>query len=174
MVRPSAQEVADFILLKKSLVRVMEWNDRPSLKTPRWKAFESRCFLGSSVSDEAIFRAHYRPQGFKVKGDSTIVLPETFYVGIYIREHRVFAIDTQRGQEHKNRVVAGMPYSGMTISSTTHAHIWTVVGDDYAEPIEPPLLQLEEIIPAFCQRVNLWLLGEIKHPMYGQSMSLLP
>lgn len=173
MARPSEQDVAAFLLLKKSLVRVMEWTDRPSLKTPQWKAFESRCYVGSSISEEANFRAHYRPKGLKVRGEATIELPEAFYVSIWIREYRVFAIDTMQGQVHTNRIVDGMPYSGMEITATTHMHIWTSAADGYAEPIEPPLVELEEIITAFCQRVNLRLNGIVRHPMYGQSMSLL-
>ncbi|NHZ98859.1 hypothetical protein [Massilia sp. CCM 8734] len=173
MARPTEQDVAAFLSLKKSLVRVMEWTDRPSLKTPQWRAFESRCYLGSSISDEANFRAHYRPKGLKVRGASIIELPEAFYVSIWIREHRVFAIDTLKGQVHTNRIVSGMPFSGMKIDATTHMHIWTSAADGYAEPIEPPLVELEEIMTVFCQRVNLWLNGDIKHPMYGKSMSFL-
>lgn len=69
----------------------------------------------------------------------------------------VNAIDTMKGQVHTNRTVSGMPYSGMEIAATTHMHIWTSAADGYAEPIEPPLVELAEIITAFCQRVNLWL-----------------
>lgn len=171
MIRPSEDEVASFIALKKSLVRTMEWTDRPSVKTPRWKQFESRCFLGSSVSDEVLFRAHYRPKGVRQRGASTIELPEIFYVSIWIRDDRVFAIDTHEGQVHKNAVIEGRSYSGMTITSTTHMHVWSVKGDDYAEPIEPPLVELKDIISIFCARVSLSLNGDVKHPLRGQSLS---
>ena len=173
MTRPSEQDVAAFLQLKKSLVRVMEWTNRPSVKSPQWKQFESRCYLGSSISDEANFKAHYRPKGTRIRGESTIEIPEAFYVSIWIREHRVLAIDTLDGQIHKNKNIDGRPYSGMTISAATHVHLWTMMGDGYVEPIEPPLVKLEEIVTAFCERANLWLNGAVKHPLYGQSMELL-
>jgi hypothetical protein len=173
MSKPSEQDVAAFIALKKSVLRIMEWTDRPSIKIPQWKQFESRCYLGSTLSDEVTFRAHYRPAGLKEKGVATIEIPEAFYVSLALREHRVVAIDTLPGQKHTNRVVQGRPLSGQKIDATTHWHVWTIAGDGYVEPIEPPVLELADAIAYFCQRVNLKLNGAFKHPMYGQSGQLL-
>lgn len=173
MSKPSVEDVAAFLMLKKSLLRVMEWTNRPSLKTPQWKQFESKCYLGSTLSEEITFRAHYRPQGVQRRGAATIDIPEAFYISLAIREHRVVAIDTLPGQKHRNRIVQGMPLSGETITATTHWHVWTIAGDGYVEPLEPPMVELEDAIAYFCERVNLSLPGQFRHPMYGQSGVLL-
>jgi hypothetical protein len=175
IVRPSESDVALFLALKKSVVRRMEWTERPSNKVPRWRQFESICYLGSSLSEEVTFRAHYRPAGFRVKGTLSIPIPESFYVSISIREHRVYAIDTQPGQRHSNVVVPGRLYSGQTVTATTHVHLWTDVGtgDGYVEPIEPPLLEIEDLIANFCDRVNLELNGDFLHPEFGRTGRLL-
>lgn len=151
----------------------MEWTDRPSVKTPQWKQFESKCYLGSTLSEEVTFRAHYRPSGIKMKGSATIEIPEAFYVSLSLREHRVVAIDTLPGQKHTNRMVQGLPLSGKTIDAITHWHVWTIAGDGYVEPIEPPVLELQEAVAYFCQRVNLSLNGEFTHAMHGESGQLL-
>lgn len=173
MAQPTEQDVAAFIALKKSVLRIMEWTDRPSIKAPQWKQFESKCYLGSTLSEEVTFRAHYRPAGVIAKGAATIDLPEVFYISIGLREHRVAAVDTYPGQKHTNRIVDGLPLSGLTISSTTHWHRWTLVGDGYVEPVEPPILELEYAIAYFCERVNLTLYGNFIHPMYGETGRLL-
>ena len=173
MSKPSLDDVAAFIALKKSLVRIMEWTNRPSSKSPQWMQFESKCYLGTTLSEEATFRAHYRPAGIKEKGAATIVIPEAFYVSIGLREHRVVAIDTLPGQTHTNRIVPGMPFSGAKIDATTHWHVWTIAGDGYVEPVEPAIIELEEIIDYFCGRVNLLLNGKFYHPMFGKSGSLI-
>ncbi|WP_293237893.1 hypothetical protein, partial [Paludibacterium sp.] len=136
---------------------------------------ESICYLGSSLSEEVTFRAHYRPSGFRTKGALSIPVPEAFYVSVSIREHRVYAMDTLPGQRHTNAVVPDRPYSGQIITAITHVHLWTDVGsgDGYVEPIEPPLLELEELIANFCDRVNLWLNGDFIHPEFGRTGNLL-
>lgn len=151
----------------------MEWNDRPSNKSPRWMQFESQCYLGSTMSDEATFRAHYRPASIQNRGDAVIEIREAFYVSLSLREHRVAALDTLVGQSHKNRVVQGLSLSGITINATSHWHVWTVMGEGHVEPVEPPTLQVEEAIAYFCNRVNLRLNGDFKHPMHGHTGQLL-
>lgn len=173
MTKPSEQDVAAFLALKKSLVRIMEWTDRPSNKTPGWRQFESKCYLGSTLSEEATFRAHYRPKGMQSRGIATIVIPEAFYVSLALREHRVVAIDTSAGQVHMNRIVPGLPLSGKRVVADSHWHLWTIAGDGYVEPVDPPLLQPEQAIAYFCNRVNLGLNGPFVHPMYGLTPALI-
>lgn len=173
MTPPTVADVAAFIALRKSLVRIMEWTNRPSLKSPQWMQFESKCFIGSDISEDVDFRAHYRPSGTKSKGLATIDIPEAFYVSISICEHRVFAIDTLEGQKHTNVMVPGRPFSGKKIDSTTHVHIWANPGaDKYVEPIFPPMQDLEQMITDFCFRVNLSLNGPFKHPLFNKNMDL--
>lgn len=173
MTKPTKQDVADLLALKKSLIRIMEWTDRPSNKTPRWLQFESKCYLGSTMSEEVTFRAHYRPAGIQHRGAATINIPEAFYISLSLREHRVAALDTLVGQSHTNKVVAGRPWSGMAISTVSHWHLWTTARDGYAEPVEPPTIEAEVAVAYFCNRVNLWLNGGFTHPMRGQSGQLL-
>jgi len=169
----SVDDVEAFLLLLKELVREMEWTDRPSLKTPQWLQFESRLFLGPEISDEVKFIAHYRPFANVVKGSAVIEIPEALFVSLLWRDDRIIAIDTCPGQSHTNVKGSGRPYHGQTISSTTHIHIWTEHGAGYVEPIEPPLMEPEEIIAEFCARVNLCLNGAFVHPMQGKQLKLL-
>lgn len=169
---PTADDVASFIELKKQLVRVMEWSNRPSVKVPQWLQFESQCYLGTEISDELKFAAHYRPATNLVKGLAVIAIPEAFYVSLLMREHRIIAIDTCPGQKHTNKKGRGLPYSDQSINSTTHIHIWTERGEGYAEPIDPAIVEVDKIIAEFCRRVNLWLNGEFAHPMQGKQLTL--
>jgi hypothetical protein len=173
LAKPTKDDVATFLALKKSLVREMEWIDSPSKKAPGWSKFESHCYLGTTVSEEVEFRAQYRPRGTQQRQFATIEIPEAFYVSVWIRNHRVYAIDTKPGQAHTNAVIPGLPYSGAVVRSLTHAHIWTVAADDYVEPIEPPILELGLAIEIFCSRVSLMLNGPFVHPMKGKTEQLL-
>jgi len=159
--------------LKKAIVREMEWVPSPSKKSAGWAKFESRCYLGSEISDEVDFRAQYRRRTFKRRGEAEIEVPVAFYVSIWIRNHRVYGIDTNPEQMHTNAIVAGLPYSGAVIASHTHEHIWTLAADDYVEPIEPPIIELHAAIAKFCERVNLYLNGPFLHPLKGQNEQLL-
>jgi hypothetical protein len=173
LAKPNKEDVDTFILLKKLLVREMEWVSSPSKKASGWAKFQSFCYLGTTISDEVEFRAQYRARAIDRRGASTIEIPEAFYVSIWIRNHRVYAIDTKPGQAHTNAVIPGLPYSGVTVSSVTHEHIWTVAADDYVEPIDPPLLELGTTIDKFCERVNLLLNGPFAHPLKGKTEQLI-
>lgn len=151
----------------------MEWVDSPSKKASGWAKFQSFCYLGTTLSDEVEFRAQYRARATDRRGAATIEIPEAFYVSIWIRNHRVYGIDTKPGQAHTNAVIPGMAHSGKTIATTTHEHIWTIAADDYVEPIEPPILELETAIEKFCERVNLLLHGPFTHPLKGQTEQLI-
>lgn len=171
--KPTQDDVKAFFALKKLLVRQMEWTDSPSTKAPGWSKFESQCYLGSTISEEAAFRAQYRARSIRQRESASIEIPEAFYVSIWIRNHRVYGIDTNPGQAHTNATVPGLPFSGHTIRTSTHEHIWTIAADDYVEPVEPPILELETAITNFCTRVNLLLNGRFIHPMKGQTEQLL-
>lgn len=173
LVKPTDSDVVAFMLLKKQLIREMEWVPSPSKKASGWDKFQSFCLLGTTVSDEVEFRAQYRARAIDRRGAATIEIPEAFYISIWIRNHRVYAIDTKPGQVHTNAVVPGLPYSGATIRAQTHEHIWTVAADDYVEPVDPPVLELEAAIEKFCERVNLWLNGPFVHPRRGQTEQLI-
>lgn len=171
--KPTDGDVAAFLALKKAIVRQMEWIDSPSKKAARWTKFESKCYLGSEISEEVDFRAQFRRRVIDRRGDADFEIPEAFFVSIWIRNHRVYGIDTKPGQTHTNAVVPGRQFSGSTITSVTHEHIWTIAADDYVEPVEPPINNLEDAIAKFCVRVNLYLNGPFKHPLTGQTEQLL-
>jgi hypothetical protein len=173
LLKPTNEDVAAFLVLTKSLVREMEWIGSPSKKATGWAKFQSFCYLGTTLSDEVDFRAQYRARAIDRRGGSSIEIPEAFYMSIWIRNHRVYGIDTKPGQCHTNAIVQGMPHSGAIIKSLTHEHVWTVAADDYVEPIEPPILELETAIEKFCDRVNLLLNGPFVHPMKGKTEQLI-
>ncbi len=170
---PTSDDVKTFMALKKAIVRQMEWIDSPSKKASGWAKFESKCYVGSEISEEVDFRAQYRKRAVNRRGDSDIEIPEAFFVSVWIRNHRVYGIDTKPDQKHTNAVVAGYQYSGATITSLTHEHIWTIAADDYVEPIDPPITELEDAITKFCERVNIYLNGPFRHPLKGQTEQLL-
>ena len=173
LAKPTRNDVAAFMLLKKLLVREMEWVRSPSKKASGWDKFQSHCYLGTTISDEVEFRAQYRARAIDRRGMATIEIPEAFYISIWIRNYRIYAIDTKPGQAHTNAVVPGLAYSGQTVSSLTHEHIWTIAADDYVEPIEPPIVDLEAAIEEFCERVSLLLNGPFTHPLKGQTEQLI-
>jgi len=72
-----------------------------------------------------------------------------------------------------NRVVPGLPLSGTRVTADSHWHVWTIAGDGYVEPVGPPVREPEQAIAYFCDRVNLWLNGPFKHPMYGLTPELI-
>lgn len=171
--KPTDDDVKTFIALKKAIVRQMEWIDSPSKKASGWAKFESKCYLGTEISEEVDFRAQYRKRTLTQRGQADIEIPEAFFISIWIRNHRVYGIDTKPDQKHTNAIVPGYQYSGAIITSTTHEHVWTIAADDYVEPVEPPIMELEDAIAKFCERVNLYLNGPFKHPLQGQTEQLL-
>lgn len=171
--KPTDDDVKAFVALRKAIVRQMEWVDSPSKKSAGWMKFESKCYLGSEISEEIDFRAQYRRRSLQQRGGSDFEVPEAFFVSIWIRNHRVYGIDTKPDQMHTNAVVPGRPYSGLAITALTHEHIWTIAADDYVEPVDPPIIELEDAIAKFCERVNLHLNGPFKHPMKGRNEQLL-
>lgn len=173
MNKPTVDVVTALLELEKQLLRVVEWTDRPSVKVPQWRQFESRCIAGSDETEYLIFRAHYRPNANVVIGDSIVHLPETCYVSLFVGPHRIFGIDSQQGQTHTNKIGYGRPYYKKTLRNPTHMHVWTEAGDGYVEPIEPPLLDLKDIFSEFRTRVNLWLNGDFHHPQRGEQLHLL-
>lgn len=173
VLKPSSEDIQAFIELRKALVREMEWVPSPSKKSAGWAKFESRCYLGTEVSEEVDFRAQFRRRSIQRRGQAEIEIPEAFYISIWVRNHRVYGIDTNPDQAHRNAIVSGLPFSGVVITAHTHEHIWTVAADDYVEPIEPPIVELEDAIAKFCGRVNLYLNGPFLHPLKGQNEQLL-
>lgn len=171
--KPSVEVVSAMLQLKKQLIRVMEWTDRSSVKNPQWKQFESKCYAGSSESDELIFRAHYRPAGNIVRQRAIIPIPEACHISLFIGEHRVYGIDSQLGQAHRNKKGKGLKFHGKLITSHTHIHMWTNEGEGYVEPIEPPIVELEDVIAEFCKRAILYLNGAFLHPQQGKQLLLI-
>jgi hypothetical protein len=135
--------------------------------------FESHCHIGSVERNEIIFRAHYRPLANLVKGISIITLPETLYLSIFFGTHRIFGIDMQEGQRHKNKTGIGMPFYEQDITSTIHMHKWTDKGCGYVEPLVLKKETVEELFTEFLTRAVLFLTGEFVHPMHKKQLSLL-
>jgi len=170
MTIPTTEEVLGFLAVNKTLLRQMEWTPRLSRKHPQWWNFYSVCSIGNTETIDIMFRAQYKPGASIVKGSATIVTAEIIYVGLFIGEHRVSAMDTNVGQKHTNKIGEGLPYFGKTVESSTHIHIWTEQGDGYVEPVEPPLFDIKELFLNFFDRVNLVLTGNFVHPLKGRQL----
>jgi len=151
----------------------MEWSDRASIKKPQWLQFESRMYIGSDISDEVRFLAHFRPAANVVKGAAIIEVPMALYLSLLWQEHRVVALDSCSGQRHVNKKGHGLPYFGQLVKAKTHLHIWTDAGEGYVEPIVCKSEEVEELFKEFSRQVNLWLNGRFAHPLENKQLDLL-
>jgi len=172
MQKPTIDEVEKLLTIWKQLLRSTDWAAKVSRKKPTRWLFESACTIGTTDTSDIFFRAEHRPACTITRGISVIEMPELTYVGLFIGEHRVCAIDSNPEQHHTNSVGIGRPYFRQTVSSATHLHIWTMEGEGYVEPIEPPILLVEDIFTDFFTRVNLLLKGEFIHPLKNKQMEI--
>ncbi|PRH19120.1 hypothetical protein [Burkholderia multivorans] len=156
----------------KVVIRRFEWLVEASGHIPRNHVFESGVQVGNEVLEGVVIRARYRDVKHVSKGAATFSIPENFSCALFAGHNRIAAFDTNPGQRHSNNVGSGRPYYGQVISAATHRHIW--VGDyGYAEPIEPPLLDVTHLIKAFAIECNLVFQGPIDHPLKGQTGTLI-
>lgn len=172
MIRLTVEDVDKLILVLKQMLRSMDWTPRISKKKPTRWFFESACTLGSSETSNIIFRAEFRPATSIAKGLSIIEYPDLIYLGLFIGEHRVCAIDSNPDQIHTNSIGKGLPFYGQTIDAPTHVHIWTAEGEGYVEPVVPPILEIQALFTEFLQRVSLVLKGEFVHPLKGEQLEI--
>jgi len=172
-VLPTTDEVAAIMLLKKQVIRAMEWSDKQSSRTPQWRQFESFCIVGSEESEEVIFRALYRPHGNLIRGSTVIPLPEICNLSLCWFEHRIFGIDLDPTSHHKNKVGQGRKFYRKFVKSDVHIHIWTEEGYGYVEPLDVKIRDVEELFDEFLKRDVLYLNGEFLHPMQGTQYLLL-
>lgn len=128
MIRPTVEDVDKLVLTLKQMLRSMEWAPKISKKKPTRYFFESACTLGSTETNNVIYRAEFRPATSICKGLSITEFPDLIYLGLFIGEHRVCAIDSHPDQLHTNVGGKGRPFYGRTIDAATHVHIWTEEG----------------------------------------------
>lgn len=159
-------------LPKKLVVRPFQWMIQASGHIPKIHTFESAVQIGNEVLEGVVVRASYRGPKTIQRGAAQIVTPEKFDCALFLGKHRVAAIDTNPVQRHHNKVGYGLPFYNQTINTSTHRHIWTG-SYGYAEPIEPPLLDVIELIKTFAADCNLIFQGNMEHPLRGEQGELL-
>lgn len=155
----------------KVVTKTFSWIIEASGHMPKNYIFESSLRVGSEVPEGLRVQVRYRDVKRVSRGAATIVLPESFSCALLLGEHRISALDTNPGQRHTNRVGAGLPYHGQTISTDTHRHLWVGVYG-YAEPVEPALLDVVELLQTFARENNLIFQGALQHPLKGSQMGL--
>ncbi|MBN9092037.1 MULTISPECIES: hypothetical protein [Pandoraea] len=167
------QEALEFIATQgKIVVRPFAWAVEVSGHTPQTSVFESGIQIGGEVLEDVFLRARYRGPKRIDRGNASVELPESFSCALFVGRDRIAAIDTNAAQSHQNRVGVGRPYFGAQIDATTHRHIW--IGQyGYVEPIEPPLLEVTELLKFFARECNLTFRGAIEHPEKGMQWTLL-
>lgn len=167
------EDVRNLIALKdKLVVRPFAWTIQASGHTPKIHIFESAVQVGKDVLEGVHVRASYRGEKVIRRGDAEAIIPEKFDCALFLSTNRITAIDTNPGQRHFNKVGTGLPFFNQTITAYSHRHIWT--GDyGYAEPIEPPLLDVVQLIKIFAQEANLKFQGALEHPLRGEQGELL-
>lgn len=139
--------------------------------TPKSYAFESSVQVGTTVLEGVTVRARYRGVKLIAKGMASITVPESFSCALFIGDERVVALDTNPGQAHTNKVGDGLPHFGRTIRTDTHRHIW-VGRYGYVEPVEPPLLDVVQLLETFATELDMTFQGTLQHPLKGVQMGL--
>jgi hypothetical protein len=156
----------------KLVVRPFIWSIEASGHVPKTSIFESGVQAGKEVLEGVVVRARFRGPKRIEKGLASFTIPESFACALFVENDRVAALDTNPQQSHPNRVGAGRPFYGKTLLNPTHRHVW--VGEyGYAEPVEPPLMDVVELLKTFAVECNLTFQGNIEHPLKGETGTLL-
>ena len=167
------QEAAELVALPgKIVVRPFVWGIQASGHTPKIHLFESAVQVGKKVLEGVVVRASYRGSKVVRRGDAEAVIPEKFDCALFLGVNRIAAIDTNPGQRHFNKVGIGLPYFNQVITAYSHRHLWAG-SYGYAEPIEPPLLDVVQLINVFSQECKLSFRGSLEHPLRGEQGDLL-
>lgn len=165
-------EVKGFLEIPNKLViRPISWVSQISGHTPQWKIFESAIQIGEEIQEGFVFRARFQGPKTIIRGAATTVVPESFSAAIFFNAtDRIAAIDTGRAP-HRNDIGFGKPYFNRTFCGPTHRHIWTG-SYGYAEPIEPPILNVVELLETFAAECNLCFASKVTNPIIGSQGSL--
>lgn len=156
----------------KLVVRPFIWAIEASGHVPKTSIFESGVQAGKEVLEGVVVRARFRGPKLIEKGHASFTIPESFTCALFVENDRVAALDMNPQQKHSNRVGAGRAFYGKTLLTPTHRHIW--VGEyGYAEPVEPPLTDVVELVKKFAVECNLTFQGNIEHPLKGETGTLL-
>ncbi|WP_250452470.1 hypothetical protein [Caballeronia sp. ATUFL_M2_KS44] len=156
----------------KVVVRPFIWSIEVNGHVPKTSMFESGVQAGSEVLEGVVVRARFRGPKLIEKGVASSPLPESFSCALFVENNRVAALDTNPHQAHPNRVGVGRPFYGKTLLNPTHRHVW--VGEyGYAEPVDPPLSDVVELLNTFAVECNLIFQGNIEHPLKGETGTLL-
>ncbi|MCP1404279.1 hypothetical protein [Achromobacter insolitus] len=156
----------------KLVLRTFDWSKQEGARDTPWLIFDSSVQVGPDIPYALRFIAKYKASHEIMKGSARVMLPEKIDVGLICGKHRIAAYDTAPGQRHTNDVGVGRPFYGQTILATTHRHVW--VGEyGYVEPVDPPMLDVVQLIQTFAEECNLVINGSVRHPLAGQQGSLL-
>lgn len=156
---------------QKLVTRQFNWMIEASGHTPKSYVFESSVKAGNTVLEGVTVRARYRGVKLITKGAASISVPESFSCALFVGDERVAALDTNPVQAHTNKVGDGLPHFGRTIRTPTHRHIW-VGCYGYVEPVEPPLLDVVQLIRIFANELDMTFQGTLQHPLKGVQMGL--
>lgn len=166
------QAIQDIVKRPYKLVtRQFSWQIEASGHTPQSYVFESSVQIGHQVMEGVVVRARYRGEKLIHKGQASFAIPESFSCALFVGDDRVFALDTNPAQSHTNKVGEGLPHFGQTIRAPTHRHIW-IGCYGYVEPVEPPLLDVLELLKTFEKELNLTFQGTLQHPLQGVQLGL--
>lgn len=170
---PTAQDVQALLALpNKQTIRSFAWTQQASGHLPKIHLFESAIQVGPQVQEGLRLRASYRGAKNITRGQAHVSLPEKFECALLWHQCRIAALDTNPVQRHFNKVGTGLPFFNQTLPHATHRHIWT--GQyGYAEPVEPPLLDVTALIQTFALECHLRLNGNVVHPLHGTQGELL-
>ncbi|MFU2067692.1 hypothetical protein ACLQ9R_01315 [Bordetella hinzii] len=166
------EEVAELLArTDKTVVREFRWIPDAGAKGGERFSFDSAVQVGSVFPYAVRFIAKYRAKRTISIGQSCVVKPAKFDAALLCTPHRVAALDTAPGTIHSNNVGVGRPYFGQRLTCATHRHIW-VGSYGYAEPVEPPIMEVVDLVLAFAKECNVILNGEVTHPLLNTTGDL--
>ena len=155
----SVAYVNDLLRDDKTVISRMSWAKKLFSSDPGWYQYTSAVRLGDEI-----------PEGFKIICQwrpAVGAKPQVINLGLYLSGQRIYAIDVQPADKHKNNGAGrGRPYYKQLISGI-HEHLWS---DDppyqgYAEPLqEKNIEQIETAWQIFLLRANLNYPFEFIHP----------
>jgi len=158
------QEVAELLARSdKMVIREFRWIPEAGTKGGERFSFDSGVQVGTLFPYAVRFIAKYRAHRTITIGRSSVLKPAKFDAALLCTPHRVAALDTS-DTPHSNNVGVGRPFFGQRLTCATHRHIW-VGSYGYAEPVEPPIMDVVDLVMTFAKECNVVLNGNVTHPL---------
>ena len=157
----SHHQVDEILKINKGLVKPIYWEEKNGNYTPQILTYYSAMDMDNqSILEGVLIRCKWMPSpipDIKAKYD----------FAIFLGQHRVYALDFHWLSGHKNKIGRGLPFYNENLRGP-HRHLWAESSYGYAEPLEPPILELnmEDHWKLFCDEANIIRNNDFSSPEY--------